>query len=52
MKHVNQTNQSQVKRVNRDTVGFMLSQGFSTDGNWYQWLKNQAQQTNGEAPPS
>jgi hypothetical protein len=39
MEKSNQSNKSTTYRVTPDTVAFMLSNGFSTDGSWYQWVK-------------
>jgi murein tripeptide amidase MpaA len=39
-----QPNKSKTYRVSPDTVAFMLSSGFSTDGSWYQWVKKNRQQ--------
>ncbi len=48
MKRLNQSSESQVKDilvdVSDDTVAFMLSNGFSPDGNWYKWYKSRHQQ--------
>ncbi|WP_181314421.1 hypothetical protein [Phormidesmis priestleyi] len=40
----NQPNKSQIIDVSDETVAFMLSNGFSTDGSWYKWYKNRHQQ--------
>jgi len=40
-----QPNKSKTYRVSPDTVAFMLSSGFSTDGSWYQWVKKNRQQS-------
>ena len=45
MENMNQQpNKSKTYRVSPDTVAFMLSSGFSTDGSWYQWVKKNRQQ--------
>jgi hypothetical protein len=40
-----QPNKSTTYRVSPDTVAFMMSSGFSADGNWYQWVKKNNQQS-------
>jgi hypothetical protein len=39
MERSNQSNKSKNYRVSPDTVAFMMSSGFSPEGNWYQWVK-------------
>ncbi|NJR51685.1 MAG: hypothetical protein HC780_20985 [Leptolyngbyaceae cyanobacterium CSU_1_3] len=44
MKQFNKVNKSQTVDVSDDTVAFMLSNGFTTDGNWYKWYQSRHQQ--------
>jgi murein tripeptide amidase MpaA len=45
MEKSNQSNKSTTYRVTPDTVAFMMSSGFSPDGNWYKWVKKNGQKT-------
>ncbi len=46
MQRLNQSNPSQAKNiqidVSDDTVAFMLSNGFSTEGNWFKWYTSRS----------